>query len=185
MPQECAWWRVAKPQGTRSRPPARGSSFAVPAMNHRMRIACDRYHKQQNAEIQEVMRNNMWCAEKACTQSTEPQCPVNDCHCRTDTSEVVRPLCNFRLKHRSLLKEPPWGQDWPSSSPQHRKRTPAYGKVQETVEQIRIHKIVVSEVLSSVMRLWLQLATPAAGGERQTASAARKAATWDACSSTS
>ena len=45
-------------------------------MNHRMHIARDRYHKQQNAEIQEVVRNDPWCAEKACTQSTEPQCPA-------------------------------------------------------------------------------------------------------------
>ena len=61
-----------------SRPPAWGSSFAVFAVKHRTRITRDRYHKQQNAEIQEVMRNDTWCAEKACT--TEPQCPVNDCH---------------------------------------------------------------------------------------------------------
>src|SRR5271157_2655447 len=114
MPQERASWSVAKPHGTSSRSPAHGSSFAVLATNHRMRIARDRYHKQQNAEIQEVMRNNTWCTEEACTQSTEPQCPVNDCHCRTDTSEVVRPLCNFRLRHRSLLRATV-GQDWPRS----------------------------------------------------------------------
>jgi hypothetical protein len=44
--------------GTSSRHPAWGSSFAVLALNHRTRIARDRYHKQQNAEIQEVMRND-------------------------------------------------------------------------------------------------------------------------------
>ena len=61
MPQECASWCVAKPHGTSSRHPAWGSSFAVLAVNHRTRIARDRYHKQQNAEIQEVMRNDTWC----------------------------------------------------------------------------------------------------------------------------
>ena len=80
---------------TSSRRPARGSSFAVLGMNHRTRSARDRDHKQQNAEIQEVMRNDTWCAEKAGT--TEQQRPVNDCHRRTDATKVVRPLRNFRL----------------------------------------------------------------------------------------
>ena len=43
-----------------SRPPAWGSNFAVLAVNHRTRITRDRYHKQQNAEIQEVMCDK-WC----------------------------------------------------------------------------------------------------------------------------
>jgi hypothetical protein len=42
-------------------PPAWGSNFAVLAVNHRTRITRDRYHKQQNAEIQEVMRNDTRC----------------------------------------------------------------------------------------------------------------------------
>jgi hypothetical protein len=34
-------------------------------MNHHIHIARYRYYKQQNAEIQEIMRNDLWYAEKA------------------------------------------------------------------------------------------------------------------------
>ena len=36
-------------------------SFAILVVKHRTRIARDRYHKQQNAEIQEVMLSHKWC----------------------------------------------------------------------------------------------------------------------------
>ena len=44
---------VAHDPGAISRRPAHGS-FAVLAMNHRMHIACDRDHKQQNAGVHQV-----------------------------------------------------------------------------------------------------------------------------------
>jgi cytochrome c553 len=71
----CAACHVAKPHGINLRFPVRSSSFAVLAVNHRTRIARDRYRKHQNAKIQEIMRNDTWCAEKACTP--EPRCPIN------------------------------------------------------------------------------------------------------------
>jgi hypothetical protein len=55
--------------------------------------------KQRNAEIP---RNDSWRAEKACI--TQQQYAVNDRHCRTEATEVPRPLLNFRWKHRSVLK---------------------------------------------------------------------------------
>jgi hypothetical protein len=92
---------------------ARSGGFPVSEPSHRTRSARDRNYKEENAEFQELMRNDTWCAEKAWI--SQQQCPVNDRHCRTDATEVVRPLRNLRLKHRSLLKSHA-EHDWPRSS---------------------------------------------------------------------
>jgi hypothetical protein len=72
---------------------------AVPALRPRICIDCDRDHKQKNAEIHEVVRDNTRrSTEQACADSTEPQGPVNDCHSRTHAAESVGTIRRFLIE---------------------------------------------------------------------------------------